>query len=63
MLGLANMREQSFLTVAIQNMKRIVKAFMFSLFAGVFVPLVITIPRRSRGFAICGHSPGILAAP
>ena len=33
MLGIQNMREQSFLTAAVQNMKRLVMAFIYCLFA------------------------------
>lgn len=36
MLGLANMREQSFLTAAVQNMKRLASAFSFP------IPLLLT---------------------
>ena len=32
MLGIQNMREQCFLTAAVQNMKRLVKALFFCLF-------------------------------
>lgn len=32
MLGLQNMREQCFLTAAVQNIKRLIKAFFYSLF-------------------------------
>ncbi len=37
MLGIENMREQCFLTAAVQNMKRLVKAFCFACFS-VFIP-------------------------
>ena len=44
MLGLANMREQSFLTAAVQNMKRLVRAF--------FIPLLLAYSAHSNS-----HSP------
>ena len=42
MLGLRNMREQSFLTAAVQNMKRLIKLFVLSLsfFAKSHSPLI-----------------------
>jgi len=36
MLGIENMREQCFLTAAVQNMKRLIKAFFFACFT-VFI--------------------------
>lgn len=43
MLGLPNMREQSFLTAAVQNMKRLAKAF-FIPFSILFIALIQTAP-------------------
>ena len=37
MLGIQNMREQSFLTAAVQNMKRLAKAFFFSSFSVCYI--------------------------
>lgn len=45
MLGRANMREQSFLTAAVQNMKRI--ALFFPFFPCLFLPSLCTNPSRA----------------
>ena len=50
MLGLANMREQSFLTAAVQNMKRLANAF-FPLFSLFIVLIQTTTPRPFRKVA------------
>ena len=53
MLGRDNMREQSFLTAAVQNMKRLAKAFFLPFF---FLPpafLQTTTLRLSRKVAVC----------
>ena len=56
MLGLANMREQSFLTAAVQNMKRLAKAF-FIPFLLLFPALIQTATLRlSRKVAVCRWS-------
>ena len=53
MLGLANMREQSFLTAAVQNMKRLVKAFFILLrfFLATFTQTATS--RFFRKVAVC----------
>ncbi|MBQ8128980.1 MAG: hypothetical protein IJ175_01855, partial [Clostridia bacterium] len=44
MLGLQNMREQCFLTATVQNIKRLVKASFFILFA--FVKQIPLLPSQ-----------------
>ena len=49
MLGRANMREQSFPTAAVQNMKRLAKAFfipLFSLLTALIQTATLRIPRK-----------------
>ena len=53
MLGLPNMREQSFLTAAVQNMKRLVKAFFFSLFFLLSTEFQTATLRLTRKVAVC----------
>jgi DNA topoisomerase IB len=53
MLGLANMREQSFLTAAVQNMKRLARAFFFSLFSLLPALIQTATPRFLRKVAVC----------
>ena len=50
MLGIQNMREQCFLTAAVQNMKRLAKAFIFLLLChvGTIIPL---LPLENRGLS------------
>ncbi len=53
MLGLPNMREQSFLTAAVQNMKRLARPFFLPFF---FLPpafLQTATLRSSRKVAVC----------
>ena len=40
MLGIQNMREQSFLTAAVQNIKRLVASYFSPFFAFLILPLV-----------------------
>ena len=47
MLGLQNMREQCFLTATVQNIKRLVKASFFILYAFVKqIPLLPSLKTR-----------------
>ena len=48
MLGIRNMREQCFLTAAVQNIKRLVKALFFS-FSSLFVCNKPLLPSENRG--------------
>ena len=65
MLGIRNMYEQSFLTAAVQNMKRIARAFRFLFYAlpyalrGCFLPEIAPFV----GGLILKKSVGILSKP
>jgi transposase len=61
MLGRANMREQSFLTAAVQNMKRILSSF--SRFLRLFVPFPCITPCHTlpdRGFVVGLNPAGLM---
>lgn len=51
MLGIENMREQCFLTAAVQNMKRLVKAFFFP-FLTVFIRQTPAFSFENRGLLV-----------
>ena len=53
MLGRDNMREQSFLTAAVQNMKRLAKAFFVSLSLLLIALIKTATLRLSRNVAVC----------
>ena len=53
MLGRDNMREQSFLTAAVQNMKRLAKAFFVPLSLLLISLIKTATPRLIRKVAVC----------